>query len=665
MLAFSSDNSISLLSFRLPLLSQTLMLEFQRTLILLGGFAIVAVAANQIAKFLQKLKLPLITGLLIIGLFAGPFVLRLLPSGTSNGLQFINDISLAFIAFAAAAELYLKELRSRIKSIKWMTFGQLFVTFFGSGLLIYLLAEQIPFMAELPSATKGAISVLMAAIFVARSPASAIAVIQEMRAKGPFVQMAMGVTVVKDFLVILLFAICFSISITLVNGDPFTFTFILILIAEIAASFGLGWMVGKLLSLMLGLHLHQFVKAALLLLIGYSVYVLNYFVEETSFDLIGKSLHLEPLLICIIGSFIVTNYSKYRQEFIKILEELSPYVYICFFTLTGANVSLDALINLIGVAFMLFFIRLSTMILGSHIGGKLSGDSPLFQRIGWMPFVTQAGVGLGLATVVANQFPEWGNQFQTTVVAVIVINQFVGPPLFKWSINMVGEARTRASIPHFDGIRDAFIIGFEPQSMALAKQLKEHGWEAEIITKRKEVNPADYPDLKIHKVDDLSLESLEKLDIKKAEAVVLTLTDEENLEIAENLYTHVGTKDIVVRLNDRENFDAFHKLDCLIVDPSTAMVSLMDHLVRSPQAATLLLGMQEDQDTMDISVMNEDMKGLALRDLRLPSDIIVLSVKRKGQTLITHGYTRLRMGDILTVVGSNLSLQEVALKFDR
>lgn len=641
------------------------MTQIEQTLVLLGGFAIVAIAANQIAKFFQKLKLPFITGLLILGLFAGPFVLKLLPKGTGQGLQFINDIALAFIAFAAAAELYLKELRSRIKSIKWMTFGQLFVTFIGSGLLIFFLAEHIPFMANLSNAAKGAISALMAAIFVARSPASAIAVIQEMRAKGPFVQMAMGVTVVKDFLVILLFAICFSVSITLVNGEPFTFVFLLILIAELAASFGMGWLVGKLLTFMLSIRMPQYVKAGLLLAIGYSVYFLNHYIGEHSMEWLGKSLHLEPLLICIIGSFIVTNYSKYRQEFIKILEELSPYVYICFFTLTGANVSLDALIALIGVAFMLFFIRLGTMIIGSLIGGKLSGDPALFQRIGWMPFVTQAGVGLGLATVVANQFPAWGAEFQTTVVAVIVINQFVGPPLFKWSINLVGEARTRANTPHFDGVRDAFIIGWESQSVALAKQLKEHGWEAEIITKRQDIEPAAYPGLIIHKVPDFSLSSLETLDIKKAEAVVLTLTDAENLEIAEELYTHVGTKDIVVRLNERENFDAFHKLDCLIVDPSTAMVSLMDHLVRSPQAATLLLGMQEDQDTMDIEVMNQDMRGLALRDLRLPSDIIILSVKRKGQTLITHGYTRLRLGDILTVVGSNDSLSEVALKFDR
>ena len=411
--------------------------------------------------------------------------------------------------------------------------------------------------------------------------------------------------------------------------------------------------------------MHVYLKSALILAIGYSVYLLNYYVEHNSMDWVGKSIHLEPLLVCIIGSFFVTNYSKYRQEFIKILEDVGPVVYICFFTLTGASVSLDVLVSLIGVAFLLFAIRLVTMIAGSFIGGTLAGDPALFRRIGWMPFVTQAGVGLGLATVVANAFPEWGNAFQTTVVAVIVINQFVGPPLFKWSINLVGEARLRANTPHFDGIRDAFIIGFESQSVALARQLKEHGWEAEIITKNENVNAEEFPDIVIRKVNDFSLASLEAHDIKKAEAVVLTLTDEENLQIAEDIYENVGTKDIVVRLNKRENFESFHALDCLIVDPNTAMVSLMDHLVRSPQAATLLLGMQEDQDTMDVEVLNQDLRGIPLRDLRLPQDIIILSITRGGQTLITHGYTRLRIGDVLTVVGSNSSLQDVALKFDR
>ncbi|MFT6868728.1 MAG: Kef-type K+ transport system membrane component KefB, partial [Cyclobacteriaceae bacterium] len=164
-------------------------------LILVLGFLIIAIAANQIAKSFQKIRLPLITGLIFTGIIAGPHIIGLVPISAKANLQFINEIALAFIAFAAGAELYLKELRSRFNSIKWNTFGQLVVTFVAGSILVYLFADFIPFMADYSVKAKISIAAITATIFVARSPASAIAVINELRAKGPFVQTVMGVTV--------------------------------------------------------------------------------------------------------------------------------------------------------------------------------------------------------------------------------------------------------------------------------------------------------------------------------------------------------------------------------------------------------------------------------------------------------------------------------------
>ena len=118
------------------------------------------------------------------------------------------------------------------------------------------------------------------------------------------------------------------------------------------------------------------------------------------------------------------------------------------------------------------------------------------------------------------------------------------------------------------------------------------------------------------------------------------------------------------RLNKRENFNKFHELGVLIIEPSTAIVSLLDHFVRSPNAASLLLGMDEGQDSIDVEVANRDIHGMRLRELRLPSDIIILSVKRKGHIIISHGYTRLRLGDVITLVGAEKSLEEVMFKFE-
>ena len=134
---------------------------------------------------------------------------------------------------------------------------------------------------------------------------------------------------------------------------------------------------------------------------------------------------------------------------------------------------------------------------------------------------------------------------------------------------------------------------------------------------------------------------------------------------AELIYEFIGTSSVVVRLNDRANFKKFHDLGCLVVDPNTAMVSLLDNFVRSPVAASMLLGTEEGQATIDLEVRDRSLHGVALRNLRLPSDVIILSVKRKGHSIISHGYTRLRKKDIVTVVGSPDSLEKMQWMFSR
>jgi Trk K+ transport system NAD-binding subunit len=74
--------------------------------------------------------------------------------------------------------------------------------------------------------------------------------------------------------------------------------------------------------------------------------------------------------------------------------------------------------------------------------------------------------------------------------------------------------------------------------------------------------------------------------------------------------------------------------------------------------------MDENQDAVDIEIKNPDIHGITLRDLQIPSDIIILSTRRKGQMIISTGYTRIRNGDILTVVGSIKSIDELRLRFE-
>jgi Trk K+ transport system NAD-binding subunit len=311
----------------------------------------------------------------------------------------------------------------------------------------------------------------------------------------------------------------------------------------------------------------------------------------------------------------------------------------------------------------LFFLRLVSIFFGGIVGISVAKDFKKYTFIAWMPYLTQAGVALGLATIISHEFPLWGHQFETIVIAIIVINQLVGPPLFKWSLNFVKESHLRAKMPEFDGTQDAVIFGLENQSIALAQQLKKHKWGVRIINADKR-NKNEPKEIEIIDIKSLSFSGLKDLKLEKTEAIILMLSDEDNYKLAQLIYEHIGTKEVIVRLNKRDYFEKFHNLGALIIEPATAIVSLLDHFVRSPSATSLLLGMDEGQDSLDIEIRNKDIHGIRLRELRLPSDVLVLSVKRKGQLIVSHGYTRLRLGDIITLVGSEKSLEDLKFKFD-
>ncbi|MBL57557.1 MAG: potassium transporter TrkA [Flavobacteriales bacterium] len=643
------------------------LLDFSKeTIIALGGFLIIALSANHISKFFAKIKFPLITGLLLAGIFAGPFCFQLIPKTNTENLNFLNEISLAFIAFAAGSELYLKEIRGQFKSILWNTLGQLVITFSLGVLGVFLVSDYIPFMSNMGFKAKMAVAILMATIFVARSPSSAIAVINELRAKGPFTQTAIGVTVVTDVLVIIVFAVCFALANTFLSGEPLSLVSLGFLAVELIVSFGLGRIIGVFIKWFFTFKMNKYLKVSCLIALGYSVYLfanwLGHFTEQP--HILGHKFYVEPLLICILASYYVTNYSTSRPEFIELLHETGPVVYVVFFTLTGASLAIDVLIDVFGVAIIFFFVRLLGMVVSGYVGGTIAGDPWRFRHINWMPYVTQAGVGLGLATLIKHTFPDFGVQFETIIVGVIVLNQVIGPPLFKYALHRVEETHEKHDAPVFDGHNDAIIFGFEPMSLALARQLKNNGWGVKIAAMKKEDEIESVEDIEIAFMDSISLDCLNKLDPQAADTIVLMLSDRENFKWCELIYEEIGTKEVVVRASgDRYYAKKFKELDALVVDPSSAMVNLMDHFVRSPNATSILLGMESDQDAIDVEIRDSTIQGLALRDLRLPSDILILSISRNDQMMITHGYTRLRVGDIVTILGSQESIDKVELMF--
>ncbi|MBI9042861.1 MAG: cation:proton antiporter [Anaerolineaceae bacterium] len=630
-----------------------------------AGFILIALASKQIGNLFTKFNLPMISGFLFTGVIVGPYVFNFIPETSFESLRFIDEISLGIIAFSAGNELYIKELRDRMKSISWITIGLVIFTFPITAISILVLADYVPFMQNFQIEGQIAIALLGGSILVARSPSSAIAIVNELRAKGSFTKTVLGVTVIMDVVVIVLFGINASIADALLTNLPFNLGFISLLVFEIILSVGIGFLVNKIIQFLLSTSVHQTIKIFSVLILGYSVFLLSGFIREISHNYLPFEILIEPLLICMIAGFMISSFSNYRDDFSRILHKVGPPIYVLFFTLTGATLTLDILVQTWPIALALFVVRLFGIFLGSLSGGAIARDPKEYNRLGWMAYVTQAGVGLGLAKEVAAEFPLWGDSFATIIISVIVLNQIVGPPLFKYVIKRVGEAHPRGQTQAFDGTRDAIIFGIKAQSITLARQLRQHNWQVKLVyTDKKQIEGLDNTENNFILVDEINLETLTNLNAKQSEVIVCFLPKAQSYEIFSLAYENFGTETLIFHSKERSDFEDFYKLGVLVVEPQTAVATLLEHFVISPVGTSILLGQDDGQEIRDIEVRNPSMQGVTLRDLRLPLDVLILSIQREGQTIVSRGFSKFQFGDKVSMVGPREKLEEVMLRFD-
>lgn len=641
-------------------------MDFSLLAVTFAGFGFVALAAFQFGRFATRFHLPLISGYLLAGILAGPFILRFIAMSDVESLRFLDEISLAFIAFTAGSEMALEELRGRFRSIGWNTITQIIAIYIVTSAVIFLLADSIPFMRELSTAGKLSAAILSGTILAARSPSSAIAIINEMRARGPFTKTVLGVTLVKDVLIVALFALCTSIASSLLTGQQFDLGFIFLVSFELLAAFGIGVAVGYLLMLVLRTHWGEWLKIAIILLIGYLVFVFSGELRRLSHDVLPFEALIEPLLICLVASFWLTNRTSHRDELRHLLHRVEAPIFVIFFTLIGSSLDIGIMIAILPITAVIYGTRLAALFIGGYVGGMLAGDPAKFSRLNWMAYITQAGVGLGLAREVAVEFPELGNDFTTLMVAVIVLSELTGPPCFKYAIRLMGESHLPDQIQP-DEINDVVIIGIENQSRALAERLTAHSWRVKLVDiVAAHVSAGNNGESKLkqeHWLPDISAESLGRILEPKTEVAVVMLHDDaESLKLCQILYEDFGITRQVARLNEFALVEAFLELGVHVLDPANAMVHLLDHFVRAPQLAAMVFEDDPEHDVIQITINDPTVDGLHLRDLILPDDVLVMAIVRRGHSIVPHGYTNLHLGDEVTLIGSSDSLEEVALK---
>jgi Kef-type K+ transport system membrane component KefB len=172
----------------------------------------ILIFAFLVGKALNRFKLPQITGFILAGIFCGPYILKFLSVGDVENLQLLDGLALSLIALTAGGEMRIAQLRKNKKTIFSILIFQTVIIIAGFVIFGLLGRSFFPFFSEKTLAQGFALSILLGTLATATSPSTTIAVINETNSKGKYTDLVLSTAVIKDFVVIGLFAFSLSLS---------------------------------------------------------------------------------------------------------------------------------------------------------------------------------------------------------------------------------------------------------------------------------------------------------------------------------------------------------------------------------------------------------------------------------------------------------------------
>lgn len=382
------------------------------------SLALMLIAGFAMTRLTSKLRLPNVTAYIVSGILLGPFCLDLVPCGVIDGMSFLADIALAFIAFSTG-EFF------RISTLKKSGTKVLVIT-----VLEACLASALVFLVcYFPLGLDLNFSLVLGALAAATAPASTVMTIRQTGAKGDFVDTLLQVVALDDAVGLVAYSVAISVAVAADTGS-FDLLSVLRPLGVNLLVFCLGGVFGLLLKLFLdgrSADNRLIVSVALLF----------------AFCGICTALDVSPLLGCMAMGMVYINTTGDERLF-KQLNYFSPPILLLFFVRSGLNFDLGALVNtsdaiggvpLVWVGVAYFFVRILGKYGGAFSGCLLTGKDKRVRNYLGLALIPQAGVAIGLAAMGARTLGgNAGTALETIILSSSVLYELIGPACAKLSL---------------------------------------------------------------------------------------------------------------------------------------------------------------------------------------------------------------------------------------
>lgn len=382
---------------------------FTNSLLIFGLLLLGGLLGGRLANLV---KLPAVTGYLLIGVILGPSILGLVNDLQIESLGPISELALGVIAFTIGGEFHWHHLKRLGASVTWITLWQGLGAFFAVELIMTLVFHQPLYVA-----------LLLGAIATATAPAATMLVIREYKAKGPLTETLVAVVAMDDALGIIVFGAIVAICKAMTSGvQGSLLTMLGAPVWELLGSIVLGALSGLVMVYTSRRTRGQDELVALTL--GMVLIVSG----------VSSMLHVSLLLTnMIFGAVIVNMLPEYPRVF-SALSQLEPPLYTLFFTIAGAGLHISVLFSIGAVGIGYILARALGKIVGAALGAFVTHAPAPVQRYLGIALLPQAGVAIGLTMLAGQEFPEIKTFLTTLVLAAVVIYELVGPLCAKIAI---------------------------------------------------------------------------------------------------------------------------------------------------------------------------------------------------------------------------------------
>ena len=408
---------------------------------ILLSVSIALLAGLLMTRAFKPLKLPSVTAYLIAGVLVGPYCLGALnihglgftSEEAVSKLALVSNVALGFIAFSIGNEFRTEELKHTGKQALVIGIVQALVATLFVDLALYGVHLLMPDKLSLSQV------ITLGAIATATAPAATLMVVRQYKAKGPLTNLLLPIVALDDAVGLIVFAVSFGISKTLISGQLDLISIIVNPLIEIVASLILGAIMGYILTQLEKLFNSNTNRLNLTIAFVF----LTASLSMLKFEIGPVHIGFSSLLVCMMLGTVFCNTCSLSHDLMAASDKWTSPLFATFFVISGAELELkvfaDWAIVVIGLVYIVF--RCLGKYFGTYISAKSTACAPNICKYLGITLFPQAGVALGMCAIAAASLPGEGALIRNITLFAVLIYEIFGPLMTKMALIAAGDIK--------------------------------------------------------------------------------------------------------------------------------------------------------------------------------------------------------------------------------